>query len=134
MRKQRRQAPTDDSTNDLDLILSLLSSPVQTSDDNEDDDDDENLREASLLLLRLAYAQACSQLQSMDQEMQLLRSMPPIALPQESADDRKQRRDETDKMWKLDAPETIFQGGQGPLLDPKGRVSGLSVLRFRVRV
>ena len=133
MRKQRRQAPTDDSTNDLDLILSLLSSPVQTSDDNEEDDD-ENLREASLLLLRLTYAQACSQLQTMDQEMQLLRSMPPIALSQEAADDRKQRKDETDKMWKLDTPTTILQGGQGPLLDPQGRVSDFFVLRVRVRV
>jgi hypothetical protein len=118
VRRRRRQVPTEDGANDLDLILSLVSSSTETSED-DDENDDEDLREATLLLLRLIYAQSCSQLQSMDQEMQLLRSMPPDHPP---GDDRTQRKDETDKMWKLDSPAAKLSGS---LLDPQGRVSYL---------
>ncbi|KAG1782321.1 TAP42-like protein [Suillus placidus] len=125
VRKRRKQIPIGDlSQNDLDLIRSLLPSTVtsQVSSEDEDEDNseiDEILREAVLLLLRLNYAQAYSQLESMDQELELLRYAPPPPRPGPTSDDRKNRLKEQDDMWKLDTKTPV--GESGPLLDSSGK-------------
>ncbi|KAG0701773.1 TAP42-like protein [Suillus ampliporus] len=125
VRKRRKQTPMGDlSQTDFDLIRSLLPSTEapQVSDEDEDEDDsetDEILREVILLLLRLNYAQAYSQLESMDQELELLCSAPPPPSPGPPADERKNRHKEEDDMWKLDAQSRI--GESGPLLDSNGK-------------
>ena len=123
VRKRRKQTPMgDQSQTDFDLIRSLLPPTVAAQENDEDEDDsdtDEILREAVLLLLRLNYAQAYSQLESMDQEFELLRSAPP---PRQGPpmDDRKNKPNEEDDMWRLDTKSRI--GESGPLLDASGKV------------
>ncbi|KAG1742418.1 TAP42-like protein [Suillus occidentalis] len=123
VRKRRKQMPIGDLyQSDFDLIRSLLPSTVtpQLSDEEEEDDSetDEILREAVLLLLRLNYAQAYSQLESMDQELELLRTAPPPR-PAPPSDDRKSKLKEQDDMWKLDTKSPM--GDSGPLLDSSGK-------------
>jgi hypothetical protein len=125
VRKRRKQIPIGDLyQSDFDLIRSLLPSTVtpQVSDDDDDDDSetDEILREAVLLLLRLNYAQAYSQLESMDQELELLRTVPPPPRPGPPSDDRKNKMKDQDDMWKLDTKSPV--GESGPLLDSSGKV------------
>jgi immunoglobulin-binding protein 1 len=127
VRKRRKQIPIGDlsSQSDFDLIQSLLPSAVtpQMSDDDDDEDDsetDEILREAVLLLLQLYYAQAYSQLESMEQELELLRNAPPPPRPGPPSDDRKNKVKEQDDMWKLDTKSPV--GESGPLLDSSGKV------------
>jgi immunoglobulin-binding protein 1 len=125
VRKRRRQVPTNDSPNDLDLILFLLPSPAQSaSDDEEDDADaDELVREATLLLLRLTHAQAHAQLESLNQEMQLLRTMPsPPSQP--PADDGRGPRKESEDVWKLDAMARGPSDKQ-PLMDASGKARSI---------
>ncbi|KII89186.1 hypothetical protein PLICRDRAFT_40823 [Plicaturopsis crispa FD-325 SS-3] len=124
VRKRRRQRPVEGaSTTDFDLIASLLPSPSATSaDDDEDDDEtDEILRETALLLLRLTYAQAHAQLESMDQETQILLNAPPPPplLQSPGQQDQRGKRKEEEDTWRLDSPAT--RGDQGPLLDPAGK-------------
>ncbi|KAG2116401.1 TAP42-like protein [Suillus clintonianus] len=123
VRKRRKQTPIGDlSQTDFDLIRSLLPSTVAPKVSDEDEDDletDEILREAVLLLLRLNYAQAYSQLESMNQEFELLRSAPPPPRPGPPSDDRKNKMKEQDDMWKLDTKSRI--GESGPLLDSSGK-------------
>ncbi|KAG1858045.1 TAP42-like protein [Suillus subalutaceus] len=124
VRRRRKQMPIGDlSQADFDLIRSLLPSTVtpQVSDDDDEDDSetDEILREAVLLLLRLNYAQAYSQLESMDQELELLRNAPPPPRPGPASDDRKNQLKEQDDMWKLDTKSPV--GESGPLLDSSGK-------------
>ncbi|KAF7965492.1 hypothetical protein HWV62_43254 [Athelia sp. TMB] len=129
IRKRRRQLPTSDSgTNDFDLISSLLPSPSPTQVDFDDEDDsetDEILRETILLFLRLTYAQAHGQLESMNQELELLSSAPPPPPLTASApaEDQRGKSREEDDMWKLDTP-ALSAAGSGPLLDPSGKVFG----------
>jgi len=106
------------------LISSLLPSPSSSSAaDDEDEDDSETddiLRETTLLLLRLTYAQAHAQLESMDQELELLRSAPPPPPSWEPpVDDQRGKNREVDDVWKLDAPTR--PSGSGELLDPNGK-------------
>jgi hypothetical protein len=59
----------------------------------------------------------------MDQELELLRSMPPEGdgggdAVDEGRDERSRKKTDED-MWKLDAPRP---SAQGPLLDPQGKV------------
>lgn len=130
MRKRRRQQPISDSgTNDFDLISSLLPLPSLSTradeDEEEDLETDDILREATLLLLRLTYAQAHGQLESMDQELELLYSAPlPPQGQAPSEEDGTKKRKEGDDMWKLDAPQRT-SGGEA-LLDPSGKVGGAS--------
>ncbi|KAG2037361.1 TAP42-like protein [Suillus americanus] len=124
VRRRRKQMPIGDpSQTDFDLIRLLLPSTVtpQASDDDDEDDSetDEILREAVLLLLRLNYAQAYSQLDSMDQELELLRNAPPPPRPGPPSDDRKNQLKEQDDMWKLDTKTPV--GESGPLLDSSGK-------------
>ncbi|KAL9715334.1 Type 2A phosphatase-associated protein 42 [Leucoagaricus gongylophorus] len=120
------------SQSDFDLIYSLLSSPPSTltsttivSSDELDTETDEILRTTTLLLLRMFYGQAHAHLESMEQELELLKQAPPgssSASPSlgERGDLRigkgKGRSDE--QLWKIDlnVPDR-----NGPLLDQYGR-------------
>ncbi|KAH7923469.1 TAP42-like protein [Leucogyrophana mollusca] len=121
VRKRRQQKPVhDQASTDFDLILSLL--PSAADDDNDDGDDsetDEILREAALLLLRLTHAQAHSQLESSNQELELLRNASPPPPPGPLTDDRRGKIKDQEDMWKLDT--TAPSSGSGPLLDPSGK-------------
>jgi hypothetical protein len=109
---------------DFDLISSLFPKKPETEDDEEDSESEDVLRETILLLLRLCYAQAQSQLLSLAQELELLQNAPrmPPPPPSRPEEDRrgKERAAEND-MWKLDAPRS-GPDGKGPLLDPDGKV------------
>lgn len=127
MRKRRRQQPiSENGTSDFDLILSLLPSPSASThadeDEEEDSETDDILREATLLLLRLTYAQSHGQLESMDQELELLRSAPPLPPPRQAPpeEDGRAKKKEEDDIWKLDTPQRT--GGSDALLDPSGKV------------
>lgn len=88
-------------------------------EDEEDSETDEILREATLLLLRLTYAQAHSQLESISLELELLRNAPPPS-PQEPNDQKSKPENEVD--WKLDRPSGGLGVADGPILDPQGKV------------
>ncbi|KAI0318820.1 TAP42-like protein, partial [Amylostereum chailletii] len=108
-------ASSDSSTTDFDLVATLLPSPTSAAADpsaDEDSDTEEVLRDATLLVLRLFYAQSQGQLEHINQELELLRNAPPPSRP--ARDDTQQKTDEID--WKLDA-----RRNDGPLLDPKGK-------------
>ena len=126
IRKERGQTPTSEDT-DFDLISSLLPSPSPTKNEEElDSDVDQILRETILLLLRLLYAQSNTQLQSMKQELELLRNAPPSPIdppPRDIEDPRDKQKKEDEEMWKLDIPVPGGPDGKGPLLDPTGKVS-----------
>ena len=81
---------------------------------------------ATLLLLRLAYAQAYAQLASIAQELELLRSAPPPPpSAQPGTSDRAQlsSSEAEHALWRLDAPARSARGrGGGPLLDSAGKV------------
>lgn len=103
----------------FDLIAALIGPP--RSDTEDDDDEEDSLREITLLLLRSLYAQSHAQLESSEQELDLLRSTPPSPPPQP----RHETGDEAEDTWRLDMPRP--QGGsdgKGPLLDPTGKVRG----------
>lgn len=137
MRKRRGQLPlhSESAPSEFDLISSLLPSPslsrsksFATLDDDEelDSDSDDILREATILLLRLCYGRAHSHLDSMEQELELLRNAPPSSqIPSQSPpDDRRGKaRESENNMWKLEAPRSsLGLDGKGPLLDPSGKV------------
>jgi hypothetical protein len=126
IRKRRGQRPVSDAeATDFDLISSLLPSSSSSSagdeEDEEDSETDDILRETTLLLLRLTYAQAHTQLENMDQELELLRSAPPPPPSWEPpVDDQRGKNREVDDVWKLDAPAR--PSGSRELLDPNGKV------------
>lgn len=135
VRKRANQSATEPSSN-IELISSILSDPSSKpseSTTNELDSDTEDvLREAFILLLQFIYAEARTQLESTDQELELLRHAPPTPPQPTSADDpRVASKRAEDDMWKLDAP--LNRGGpdgKGPLLDPRGKVHILRYLWF----
>lgn len=89
-----------------------------------EDDDEDALREVSVLLLRLMYARTHAQMQSLAQELEMLRNAPPSRPVEPSHDSRRVRQREDSDTWRLDAP--VARGGpdgQGPLLDPNGKAS-----------
>ncbi|KAF9526959.1 serine/threonine protein phosphatase PP2A-associated protein [Crepidotus variabilis] len=116
-----------ESSTDYDLLASLLPSPGTLSSQDEtvlDFDTDDILRETTLLLLRLFYARASSQLQSLEQELELLRNAPPSPTndPNEMIDDpRDKKRIGEDNAWKLDIPVPGGPDGKGPLMDASGK-------------
>lgn len=136
IRKERGQTLTsEDTSTDFDLISSLLPSPSSTENEGEelDSEVDQILRETILLLLRLLYAQSNAQLQSMKQELELLRNAPPSPIhspPRDIEDPRDKQRKEDEEMWKLDIPVPGGPDGKGPLLDPTGKVSNYIPMGF----
>lgn len=119
IRRRRRQLVSEDrSFNDFDLVTSLL---LPSEDDAEDPEIENVLREATLLLLRLFYTQACTQLEGVAQEIQLLcNAPPPSPLLEPPADERQDKTKDQQDMWKIDAAPEI--PNRGPLLDPRGKV------------
>ncbi|KAG9038492.1 hypothetical protein FRB95_001349 [Tulasnella sp. JGI-2019a] len=121
------------SPNNIDLIASLLPKEAPkvgrgnhdaAAPDDEDDEDEDVAREISLLLLRLIWTQALSQLDSMKQEMDLLRAGPQDeALTSAASDVRGERgAAAVDQTWRLDrVPVTGGPDGRGPLMDNQGR-------------
>lgn len=115
---------------DFERIASLL--PTSTSSrqaaDEDDPETEDILRETVLILLVLLYGQTHASLESMGQELELLRSMPPPPPPPRD-DTRMAKHQEQDDMWKLDAPRpTGGPDGKGPLLDSSGKVRQISLL------
>ncbi|KAG5353105.1 hypothetical protein C0989_010309 [Termitomyces sp. Mn162] len=128
LRKRRRQAPLlDDVDTDFDLIACLLlSKSAKSAGDEEDDIDSETediFRETTLLLLRLKYAQSQTQIENMEQELELLSRAPPSPprVPHQTDDRRSKIRENDNDMWKLDTPRSSM-GADGPLLDSSGKV------------
>ncbi|KAF9013998.1 TAP42-like protein [Cyathus striatus] len=122
-KRSGKKSIEEETPSDFEIIASLLqtlANPI--SDDDLGSETDEMLRETVLLLLRLNYAQAHTQLESMEQELELLRNAPPSPLNAPVDDFRGKKKETDDEMWKLDAP--IPRGGpdgKGPLLDPTGK-------------
>jgi immunoglobulin-binding protein 1 len=132
IRKRTEQKPADlDLSNNYDLIASLVPSSSSRASKTEEDLDsqtDEMLRETTLLVLRLLYAHSSAQLQSMEQELELLRNAPPSPTmgPEDQAtaqDPRDRKRKEEENDWKLDKPALGGPDGKGPLMDAYGKVS-----------
>ncbi|GAW00403.1 serine/threonine protein phosphatase PP2A-associated protein [Lentinula edodes] len=127
IRKRRNQRPitnSSDSATDFDLLSSLLPSAMDEEEEDSSSTDDV-LRETTLLLIRLFFSQAQTQLQNMNQELELLRTAPPSASTAmsrlEDDDDRRGKHKESEEnMWKIDAP-TPKVGAGGPLLDEAGK-------------
>ncbi|EIW84887.1 TAP42-like protein [Coniophora puteana RWD-64-598 SS2] len=105
-----------DAETDFDLLRSLLPSSLQTgsttADDDDEEDDDGAMRQTALMVLRLLYAHAHTNLTNLTQELELLRSAPP---PPPGGS---QATQPSDGSWRLDAP-TFDRNG--PLLDPSGK-------------
>lgn len=123
VQRRRRQRPADGtSSNDFDLVRSLLPFVLvgSASDDEDDSETDDILRETSLLLLRLLYMHACSQLQSLDQEMELLRNAPPLRQPAPAVDECREKVTDQEAMWRLDPTPRVT--GREQLLDSSGKV------------
>ncbi|KAH7872621.1 TAP42-like protein [Lentinula edodes] len=127
IRKRRNQRPitnSSDSATDFDLLSSLLPSAMDEEEEDSSSTDDV-LRETTLLLIRLFFSQAQTQLQNMNQELELLRTAPPSASTAmsrlEDDDDRRGKHKESEEnMWKIDAPTPKVSAG-GPLLDEAGK-------------
>ncbi|GJE87069.1 TAP42 domain-containing protein [Phanerochaete sordida] len=124
VRKRRNLSAGDEPASDFELIASLLptSSAAQSTPEAEEDSDTEDiLREAALLLFRLTYAQAQTSLESLEQEQELLKSIP--SAPKSSDDPRQKdgKAKEQDDMWRLDSISRGGPDGKGPLLDPQGK-------------
>ncbi|OJT02539.1 PP2A regulatory subunit TAP46 [Trametes pubescens] len=124
-RKRTNQSATEPNSN-VELIASILPDPSQKAADSDEDPDadtEEVLRDAVILLLRLIYAEAQTQLERTNEELELLRNAPPLPPQRLSVDDaRLGKKPETDDMWRLDGP--LNKGGpdeKGPLLDPQGK-------------
>ncbi|PFH54178.1 hypothetical protein AMATHDRAFT_52988 [Amanita thiersii Skay4041] len=120
-RQGLHQFITDDEPNNFDLISMLLPSAgtrQSAKDDEIDSDTEDALREVTLLLLRLMYAQSQVQMESMDQEREILKHTPPP--PIKSENQREQHQTAEESMWKLDAPQ-VPKDGKGPLLDSSGK-------------
>jgi immunoglobulin-binding protein 1 len=124
--RARKHAPpaSESSLTDFDLIASLLDTAGIKDDDDEDEDD---LREVTLLLLRLTYTQANTQLASISQELELLRGAP----REDKRGDQKPPEKEEDNMWRLDNVARGGPDGKGLLLDSKGKVRDRAAGSYR---
>lgn len=110
-----------DLSDDLGLVASMLSVSNPSEEYQEVDDEDEALRDIYLLIIRLIWVQAQSHLESMEQELELLRNAPPLASEQSAT------RAYEDVTWRLDLPSNMGgPDGRGPLMDSSGRVSYIS--------
>ncbi|KAG8907405.1 hypothetical protein FRB99_004430 [Tulasnella sp. 403] len=121
--RERRGHGSTDSPTDYDLIASLLPKTQpkgrqQAFDEDDKDEDDEITRELTLLLLRLIWTQALSQVDSMKDELELLKSAPHRP-PQRGPPPPHPNRDDT---WRLDQiGSSSGLNHSGPLLDDQGR-------------
>lgn len=121
--RQKRIVPEDDS-NEFGLFVSLLklSSSMDSANQGEEDQD-EVTRETILLLLRLYFGQAYAQMQSMQEEMELLQQAH-LYNTSSSIYDTSGPSDDT---WRLDVLPRGGIDGKGPLMDSSGKVDGRTV-------
>ena len=110
-----------DSLEPLDLIASLLPLSSNRDDSNVDED---VIREAFLLSLRLQWTQTSNDLESIEQELELLRNA-----PREDPRRASNPQNDSDATWRLDMPQRGLANLSGPILDPSGRVSSRRRLR-----
>ncbi|KAH6918341.1 serine/threonine protein phosphatase PP2A-associated protein [Coprinopsis sp. MPI-PUGE-AT-0042] len=130
LRRRQAQKPTSESANldsEFSLIASLLPSDALAKEEKElDTETDEILRETSIIVLRLLYAQAQTQAEMLERELEMLKMAPPsptLSAQAMSQDERLKQREEEASMWRLDAPRpTGGPDGKGPLMDSSGRV------------
>ncbi|KAH7322264.1 serine/threonine protein phosphatase PP2A-associated protein [Rhizoctonia solani] len=123
LRSQTLATNIEESSNNYDSIRMLISTGGShagsvNADDDDLDMDDETRRELSLVLLRLLYAQAHTSLQQIEDEVQILRSMPPQPPSGSSQSELNKPGDDT---WRLDMTPRGGLDGKGPLMDPQGR-------------
>ncbi|KAI0780558.1 serine/threonine protein phosphatase PP2A-associated protein [Trametes elegans] len=124
-RKRLNESVTEPSSN-VELIAAVLPDPSQKAADSAEEPDadtEEILREAIILLLRFIYAEAQTQLERTNEELELLRNAPPLPPREALTDDPRvaQKRTEDD-VWRLDSP--LNKGGpdgKGPLIDSQGK-------------
>ncbi len=105
-----------DINNNYDLVASLI--PTSASDD-EDSDMETASRQTIVHLLRLQWAHCTGHLNSIDQELELLRTAPP---PEDNLEGPSKSQ-QSDNTWRVDRPNQSLLGRQGPLLDKGGKVS-----------
>ena len=125
-RKHRGQPLLDSPLSDIGLISFLLPAPSQAkklaaSDDELDSETEEILRDATLLLIRLFYAQTHMHLDSMNQELELLVNAPPSPPYDPHKPENTRTKDPDSDMWKIEVPRASV-GSSGPLLDASGKV------------
>ena len=123
-RKRRRKNGKEDA------IYGVFGS----DDDEEDPSTDDISRDTTLLLIRLCYAQAQTQLSNLDQEFHLLRSAPPMMShsPRPEDDNRRGKRKENANegdSWKIDPPVNSSKTN-GPILDSAGKVCTCPLVEF----
>ncbi|GJJ12512.1 hypothetical protein Clacol_006755 [Clathrus columnatus] len=110
----RRKPSTPSTDNEFDMIQSILSSPGAPPESDE-----ETLRETCLLVIRIIWMRSQSQLESLNNELELLRAAPPSPPPSVS---QPINNTEDDLTWRLDptiSNDTL--DGKGPLMDSSGR-------------
>ncbi|KAG8925841.1 hypothetical protein FRC02_009375 [Tulasnella sp. 418] len=114
--RSRKGLPEIAHSNDFELILSLLpaSSGVKNESDDIDDADDDVVRELTLLVLRFLWTQTHTHLDSLQQELTLLKNRP-------AEDNRERPSGSEDTTWKLDFTQGRGPDGKGPLLDKDGK-------------
>lgn len=132
LRKRRKQQPTESGySSDYDLVASLLpsSSAETTSAQEAGSEIEEVTRETTIVLLRLFYGQTHGEIDSLQQELELLKNAPPEPPKPPSDDARLAGKKQEDEMWRLDQPRPSGgPDGKGPLLDAQGRVRSLRLL------
>ncbi|KAH8826918.1 serine/threonine protein phosphatase PP2A-associated protein [Flagelloscypha sp. PMI_526] len=119
LRKRRGYTPSPEPISEVSMILSLLPSAGQSQTSEEPTAVEDLLRESTILVLRLCYTQAYAQIESIEQELELLKNAPPM--PPENnnkaTDNRETQKQLEEDMWKLD----VSSSSKGPLLDNKGK-------------
>jgi len=108
------QAPSEST--DFDHIVPLLPR-TGTGDEDEGSELDEHIRELSIHLLRFFWIQTWGQLESLEQEVELLRNAPPSPKSRPPA-----TTGQDADAWRLDTPPppSMFDG-RGPLVDQSGK-------------
>lgn len=119
--RTKRNLPEADLTNTYDLVDSIISLPSTapskpTDDDDIDDELEHFIRKLTLLLIRLQWGQAASQMDSIDQEFELL-----YKAPEEDKRFGSALPEDEDQTWRLDFVSRPLDP-KGPLLDASGRV------------
>lgn len=114
----KRSSSLPTPANDFTLILSLIPKAADLNEPTPD-----SLRTFTVSLLSLLYAQSLAQLESIGQEVELLRSMPSEV--ERPRDDVRERERDTEEVatWRLDSVNRGGPDGKGELMDSRGKVS-----------
>jgi immunoglobulin-binding protein 1 len=114
-------ATLPDDPDDFALFASLLHQPGDGKPAGAENDNDDAMRETCILLLRLFYGHAHSQLKGLQEEYELL------IQERSSVQHGQERQGFEDDAWRLDPPNSLHGiDGTGPLMDSSGRVRRLN--------